>query len=119
MPYVSKQRRYELEAPGEIPNHPGDLNYKVTLEVLRFLGDKPNYERYNAAIGALECCKLELYRRMVAPYEDHKIDDNGDVYPQCTTCTEEESNEKPNPARDLARKLHDQFMKSGQYVGAR
>lgn len=81
MPYVSKKRRYELEAPGEIPSHPGDLNYKLTLEVLRFLGDRPNYERFNAAIGALEACKMELYRRMVAPYEDGKIAENGDVYP--------------------------------------
>jgi hypothetical protein len=35
---------------------------------------------YNDVIGALECCKLELYRRMVAPYENTKIKENGDVY---------------------------------------
>ena len=28
----------------------------------------------------LECAKLELYRRVAAPYEDEKIDQNGDVY---------------------------------------
>jgi len=32
------------------------------------------------AIGALECAKLELYRRVAAPYEDTKIAENGDVY---------------------------------------
>ena len=31
-------------------------------------------------IGVLECAKLELYRRVAAPYEDDKIDENGDVY---------------------------------------
>ena len=31
-------------------------------------------------VGVLECAKLELYRRMAAPYEDEKIEDNGDVY---------------------------------------
>jgi hypothetical protein len=31
-------------------------------------------------IGALECCKLELYRMMAAPYEDDKIAENGGVY---------------------------------------
>ena len=31
-------------------------------------------------IGALECAKLELYRRIAAPYEDTKIQENGEVY---------------------------------------
>ena len=31
-------------------------------------------------MGALECAKLELYRRVAAPYEDVKIMENGDVY---------------------------------------
>ena len=30
-------------------------------------------------IGALECCKQEYYRTVVGPYEDMKIDENGDV----------------------------------------
>jgi len=30
--------------------------------------------------GVLECAKLELYRRIAAPYEDTKIEENGDVY---------------------------------------
>lgn len=32
------------------------------------------------ALGALECCKLEFYRRVAVPYEDGKIKTNGDVY---------------------------------------
>lgn len=32
------------------------------------------------ALGALECCKLEFYRRVAAPYEDSKIKSNGDCY---------------------------------------
>ena len=58
----------------------GPLNYLITRLVLRWLGDHPNYERYNAAVGVLESAKLELYRRAVAPYEDAKIKENGDVY---------------------------------------
>ena len=38
------------------------------------------YYHYNQLIGVLECAKLELYRRLVTPYEDIKITDNGDVY---------------------------------------
>tara|TARA_Y100000296_G_C5178378_1_gene261563 strand:+ start:2143 stop:2556 length:414 start_codon:yes stop_codon:yes gene_type:complete len=31
-------------------------------------------------LGAVECAKLELYRRAVVPYEKKKIKENGDVY---------------------------------------
>jgi hypothetical protein len=39
-----------------------------------------SYKNINQAIGALECAKLELYRRVAAPYEDKKALINGDVY---------------------------------------
>lgn len=35
---------------------------------------------YQGAVGALECCKLEMYRRLIGPYEDTAIGRNGDVY---------------------------------------
>lgn len=38
----------------------------------------PHPERITV-LGMLECCKMELYRRHVAPYEDEKIIENGDV----------------------------------------
>ena len=38
-----------------------------------------NYEDYRNFIGELESAKLEIYRRLVAPYEDKKIKENGDV----------------------------------------
>jgi hypothetical protein len=38
-----------------------------------------NYSNLNEMIGALECCKQEYYRTVVGPYEDMKIDENGDV----------------------------------------
>lgn len=37
------------------------------------------YADYNEVIGMLESCKLEFYRRHVSPYEDKKIQKNGDV----------------------------------------
>jgi len=62
------------------------LNFAVTYLVKRYLSDlaggadRITYAEYNAAIGVLESAKLELYRRMVAPYEDGKREENGDVY---------------------------------------
>jgi len=62
------------------PCKPGTLNYIITRMVVWYLGENPNYEKYNSAIGVLECAKQELYRRQIAPYEDEKCEQNGDVY---------------------------------------
>lgn len=91
MPYIQQEQRTAFKE-GLLsldPREPGELNYCITKIVHDFLtmrakiragkDAKPNYAEYNAAIGALECAKLELYRRMIAPYEDIKIWENGDV----------------------------------------
>lgn len=59
----------------------GEFNFIVSTlinEQLKQFGC--TYKQVNDIIGALECCKLELYRRVLAPYEDIKIKQNGDVY---------------------------------------
>ena len=38
------------------------------------------YQHVNDALGALEGAKLELYRRVAAPYENDKAVQHGDVY---------------------------------------
>jgi len=38
------------------------------------------YFHYNRAMGVLASAMQEFYRRRVAPYEDVKIAENGDVY---------------------------------------
>ena len=59
----------------------GELNYFITQLVLGRLDDRGiTYDELNDAVGVIECVKLELYRRVVAPYEDKKRDENGDVY---------------------------------------
>lgn len=80
MPYLSKERQDELLSPDGFPTTGGDLNFIVTKLCLEFAGEHPTYNVYNTIIGALEACKLEFYRRAVAPYEDIKIQTNGDVY---------------------------------------
>ena len=85
MPYITQERKEAL-AKGEIqPSelNAGDLNYLLTGMLLMWVTAKPlKYEHLNAALGALDACKLEFYRRVVAPYEDRKIAENGDVYPE-------------------------------------
>lgn len=41
--------------------------------------DETNWDIYFNLVGELECCKLEIYRRLIAPYEDKKIIENSDV----------------------------------------
>lgn len=84
MPYITDDAREELAF--REPENAGELNFILTTIVRDYVvgsaenNYKVNYQRFNDAIGALEGCKLELYRRMVAPYEDKKIIENGDVY---------------------------------------
>ena len=88
MPYIKAEDRGQyfeaimdlveiLKKTPEI-DRDGHVNYVVTV-LLKQLYNPPKYRRYNKAVGVLECIKLEFYRRMVAPYEDLKIDENGDV----------------------------------------
>jgi len=59
----------------------GELNYLFTMIALEYISRKgEKYEYYNDIIGALENCKLELYRRKISKYEDIKIKENGDCY---------------------------------------
>lgn len=88
MPYIKVDQRHDLYPTVRRPAETaGQLNYQITMLLNEFIDDpepphtRKSYDRYNAAIGALECAKLELYRRMIAPYEDEKIKENGDVYP--------------------------------------
>lgn len=59
----------------------GDLNYTFTVLAQDYLRRKGlNYQHINDIVGALEGCKLELYRRVASNYEDEKIEINGDVF---------------------------------------
>ena len=89
MPYIKQEER-PIYSPNAyaVPSAEtsGQLNYQITELVSAFLNDpeppftRRSYAKYNEAIGALECAKLELYRRLIAPYENDKIEENGDVY---------------------------------------
>jgi len=72
--YLVREIRVGLERD---PNT-GEMNYIIS-RLLQILPSN-TYSSLESKIGLLECCKLELYRRAVAPYEDIKIQENGDVY---------------------------------------
>jgi len=81
VPYVSADARARIDKDGA-PETAGELNYAITRLVDDYLTRKGElrYAHVNEVVGALECAKLELYRRVAAPYEDQKLQDAGDVY---------------------------------------
>ncbi len=81
MPYIVEKRRKELSASLPEPLTAGELNYTICMIAMKYLDKtKKSYQHYNDVIGVLECAKLEIYRRLVSPYEDKKIAENGDVF---------------------------------------
>ena len=96
MPYIKqKDRKRFTRSPQKLGPHSsvdllaetgkqcssaGDLNYAFTVIAQHYLKTNGlNYQHINDCIGALEGCKLELYRRIAVPYEDLKVEENGDV----------------------------------------
>ena len=81
MPYITLEARERLDK-GDKPSTAGELNYAITRLVDEYLIQKGEirYGHLNEVIGVLECAKLELYRRLAAPYEDKKLNETGDVY---------------------------------------
>jgi len=75
MPYIEQPNR------NEFAETTGELTYKVVRQCVMFYKlYGASFDTYSKCIAALECAKLELYRRMVAPYEDIKLKENGDVF---------------------------------------
>ena len=79
MPYIAAYNRQKLtEGPAVTP---GELNYQFTMLISEYmLTQGLTYQSINDIVGALEGAKLEFYRRVVVPYEDAKILENGDLY---------------------------------------
>ena len=112
MPYIKDEnnRRSELRN-GSIAKNAGELNFQIFTHVKYdkyskeiaikyikdFLGDKPNYQKYNDMMGCIPLCCNEVERRLdkdiwddftdffekcileINAYEDEKISENGDV----------------------------------------
>lgn len=80
MPYISSPVRESLN-DGRMPLKSGELNFVLAAHIDNYLVNHTvSYTSINDVIGVLECLKLEVYRRIAAPYEDKKISENGDVF---------------------------------------
>jgi len=80
MPYITEKQKNKLYK-NCIPESAGELNYLLTIEIRKYINKHDYcYQTMNDIVGALECCKQEFIRRIVNPYEDTKIKENGDIY---------------------------------------
>ena len=83
MPYIRKGLRgvfdHQIDALINVINQPGELTYVVYRLMRGFIGTEKNYFRLATCVGAMFLCIMEFTRRVVFPYEDKKIHDNGEV----------------------------------------
>ena len=80
MPYIEKARRYHIDKIIEDMKTlgvDGDLNYLLFAFCKRHVS--PSYNNYKNFCGELRQCATEIERRLLGPYEDQKILENGDV----------------------------------------
>jgi hypothetical protein len=84
MPYIKQMSREYFE--DHLINivrgvqNTGDLTYCI-YKLMIMLTEKwgKDFRNMSSILSETECAKLEFYRRIMAPYEDKKIDENGDV----------------------------------------
>ena len=82
MPYIKKEKRLAMDQvvramfdAGVEAN--GDLNY-ILYKYAKYHVE-PGYGNYKNFLGELNESSAEIRRRLLAPYEDGKITENGDV----------------------------------------
>lgn len=83
MPYISPKQRTELQPHDSKAVNVGELTYMLTKVVIDYIDhdqEPLSYQKIAEVVGALDCTKMEFYRRMAIDYEDAKIEVNGDVY---------------------------------------
>jgi hypothetical protein len=82
MPYINQEDRAALLSGERVAAQTaGELNFVITQAIRTYFWSKGgSYQTINDIVGALEGAKAEFQRRVVAPYEDFKIKQNGDIY---------------------------------------
>jgi len=78
MHYINKEEQYKVSL-GKLSSC-GHLNFAFSELIDKYIEQNDLcYQTFNDVVGALDCCKMEIYRRLIAKYEDKKILENGDV----------------------------------------
>jgi len=73
-----KDNKTALVNPHNFANFLGRINYCFSRVLMLVMKDI-SYSKIAMATGVLENIKQEFYRRVASPYEDKKINENGDI----------------------------------------
>lgn len=83
MPYIKENDRDffnpSLDEIVDSIQNPGDVCYCVYYMLKKVFEKDKKFKTISSLIGEIECAKMEFYRRIVVPYEDKKIIENGDI----------------------------------------
>jgi len=88
VPYIARKDRAQYQkaidelarlVPPDRMARPGHMNYIISLLIQRVYGNSMRYADHNEVVGLLNCVQQEFYRRFTAPYEDVKIEQEGDL----------------------------------------
>ena len=82
MPYIKQESRPTMDKVVDKMTEVdvranGDLNY-ILYKYCKY-NVAPSYGNYKNFCGELRQCATEIERRLLAPYEDEKIEENSDV----------------------------------------
>lgn len=81
MPYIDPEFREAITMGDRSPGNVGELTYLLTDICLSYAYPRGgSFAVYSEIVAALECAKLEFYRRVLSAYENRKMEENGDVY---------------------------------------
>lgn len=79
MPYINEHRKDVAE---HHPRSPGELNFAITRLMIDYLSNRGlSYTTASETLAQANEAVAEFRRRVLVPYEDKKIAENGDVYP--------------------------------------
>jgi len=80
MPYIKRSLRLALDEKLPTVETAAQLQYIIAKVVKSYMDQGAiNYQRCNDIMGALAGAQQEFYRRVVVPYENQKIQENGDI----------------------------------------
>jgi hypothetical protein len=84
MPYIKNEARLLFDTNIKLLVENIEEDGELCYCIYRMLNDLTikkgkKFKTMSSLISELECAKLEFYRRIVSPYEDIKITENGDI----------------------------------------
>ena len=89
MPYITQEDRNNLPDKANAQQNGGELNYSISKLITGYIVKNGlNYQNISDVLGALQGAQAEFQRRVVNPYEDIKLRENGDLFNYCKLMVE-------------------------------